>query len=116
MAESKWIFILILVANCFLSAFSQVLLKKAALKNENYFVRQYLNPYVLLGYALFFVVLCVNVFLLKHLPLLVLNPVAEALPIALSFVAGGLFFGENLSKRKICGGILIVAGIVVVLV
>lgn len=113
---NKWIFILFLIANCFLSAFSQVLLKKAALKTESSLVRQYLNLYVMCGYAFFFVVLCVNVFLLKHLPLSVLNPVAEALPIALSFVVGWLFFGENLSKRKICGGVLIVAGIVVVVV
>lgn len=115
MTSGKWLYVLILVANCVLSAFSQVLLKKASLKEYGSALRQYLNALVICGYGLFFVVLMVNVYLLRFLPLSVLNPVAETLPIVLSFVSGRLLFGERITVWKIIGGGLIMLGMIVIL-
>lgn len=115
MAESKWLLIIVMIANCFLSAFSQALLKKSALKEYSSPIRSYLNALVICGYGLFFVVLCVNVFLLKFLPLSVVSPVTEILPIGLSFVAGRLLFRESFPLRKIIGSVLIFAGIFFIL-
>ena len=114
--NDKFIYILVLIANCFISAFSQVLLKKASLKNYESFLRQYLNPFVILGYGLFFIVLFINVFLLKKLPLPVVSPIGEALRIVLSFVTGQLIFNEKLSSRKITGVIVILCGLCLILV
>ena len=113
--NNNFLLILILIANCFLSAFSQVLLKKASLKDYSSFIRSYLNVLVICGYGLFFLVLCVNVFLLRVLPLSVVNPIAEALPIVLSILAGRVLFGERITKRQIYGELLIVIGIVIIL-
>lgn len=113
--KNSWLFAALLIANCVLSAFSQTLLKKAALKDYGSFVRAYLNPLVVCGYGLFFAVLCLNVFLLKFLPMTVVSPVSETLPIALSFVSGRLFFNEKITAWKIAGMILIASGIVVLL-
>ena len=113
--SAKIFYIIILVVNCFLSAFSQVLLKKASLKNYGSFLRQYLNPLVISGYGLFFVVLCVNIFLLRYLPLSIENSVCESLPMLLSFVFGRFFFAEKLGISNIIGGIFIVSGIFIIL-
>ena len=114
--KNKWIFIAILIVNCFLSAFSQVLLKKASIKKYRSVIWSYLNPLVISGYGLFFIVLCTNVFLLKFLPLSVVNPVTETLPVVLSFLFGYLIFGESISVRKILGLFFIVIGIAVILI
>ena len=116
MNSEKSMYILILLANCVISAFSQILLKKASLKSYGSTVRQYLNALVILGYGLFFVVLALNVWLLRFLPLSVLNPVAETLPILLSFASGRLLFGEQITIWKLLSGALVVAGMAVILV
>ena len=110
---SNFIYILILVLMCFVSAFSQVLLKKASLHKYESFLQQYLNPYVICGYLLFFIVIVVNIFLLRHIPITVTSAISESLPLILSFITGKVFFAESFSKQKIIGGILIIAGILV---
>ena len=53
--NDRILYILILIINCFASAISQILLKKAAQKNYDSFINQYLNIYVVFGYSLFFI-------------------------------------------------------------
>lgn len=113
--DERVLYILVLIINCFISAFSQVLLKKASLKDYGSFLKQYLNAYVILGYGLFFVVLFLNVYLLRKLPLAVVSPVGESLPIVLSFVSGRLIFNEKFSARKINGTVVILLGMCVIL-
>ena len=116
MYSEKSMYVMILLVNCMLSAFSQILLKKASLKIYGSTVRQYLNAFVISGYGLFFVVLAVNVWLLRFLPLSVLNSVAETLPILLSFASGRLLFGEQITVWKIIGGTLVILGMIVILI
>lgn len=112
--SNDFIYILILVLMCFVSAFSQVLLKKASLYKYESFLQQYLNPYVICGYSLFFVVIIVNIFLLRHIPITVTSAISESLPLVLSFVTGRIFFAESLTKTKIIGGLFIISGILVI--
>ena len=114
MAENIF-YTLILIMNCFISAFSQVLLKKASLRDYKSFIRQYFNLYVLFGYGLFFLVLFVNVILLRKLPLTVVSPVGESLSIVLSFLSGWFIFKEKLSTRKVIGAVVILFGMCVIL-
>lgn len=114
--NNRILYILILVINCFASAISQVLLKKAAQKNYDLFIKQYLNTYVVFGYLIFFIVVIVNIFLLKVLPLVILNPIGEALPIILSFISGKIFFAEKFTLKKILGMIFILFGIVFIII
>lgn len=114
--SSKIIYILLLVGNCIISAISQILLKKAALKEYTSFIRQYLNINVIFAYALFFAVVILNTYILKFLPLTVVNPLSESLPYVFSIVSGGIFFSEKITLRKIIGALFIITGILVVVV
>lgn len=112
--KAEYLYVVLLFCGCFVSAFAQVLLKKAALKSYPSFLRRYLNVYVFCGYALFCAVLMANVWLMKFLPLSVCSAVSESLPLVLSFFTGRFFFGEAVTRQKVIGGILIVSGIVLV--
>lgn len=110
-----WIYILFLIINCFISAFSQILLKKSSIINYTSFIKQFINPYVILGYFLLFFVLFVNIYLLKFIPLSIANPISETIPIVLSLISGHILFNEKLSKTKIIGAILLILGIIILL-
>lgn len=116
MVNHKLFCILILVLNCCISSFSQILLKKSSLRSYDSVIKEYLNPYVIIGYGLFFVVLLVNVLLLKYLPIAIVNPVGETLPIVLAFFSGMLFFNEEFTFQKVLGIIIIISGIIVILI
>ena len=87
-------YILILLAACMVSAIAQVFLKKASQKEYGSLIRQYLNIWVVSGYAMFFAVMVLNIWLLKFIPMTVVSPVSESLPLLLSFLTGKIFFGE----------------------
>ena len=100
---------------CLLSAFSQVLLKKAAGKQYSNFLRQYLNIFVITGYFTYVVVLLVNVYILKFIPLSIMSAISESLPLLFSFISGRFFFNEKITKHKIIGGGLILCGIIMLI-
>lgn len=112
--NSYFIYILLLIANCVISAISQILLKKAALKEYKGFIWQYLNVRVIVAYTLFFGVVVLNTYILKFLPLTVVNPLSESLPYVLSIISGYFFFEEKITWRKIVGALVIVCGIVII--
>lgn len=116
MQENKWIYITILIAGCFVSAFSQVLLKKASTKEYSKPIFQYLNWRVILGYSLFAGIVCLNIFLLKYISMPVQSCVCESLPLVLSFIFGKIFFKEKISFGMAAGAILILAGLTVILI
>ena len=106
------IYIFILLFSVFISAFSQVLLKKSALKTYGSFWREYLNIYVVPAYAIYFVAVFLDLIALKKVPVSFV-PVAEASSYVFVLIFGKLFFREKFSARKILAMILILAGIVV---
>jgi len=112
---SMFFYILILLAACMVSAIAQVFLKKASQKEYGSLIRQYLNIWVVSGYAMFFAVMVLNIWLLKFIPMTVVSPVSESLPLLLSFLTGKIFFGEAITRRKVLGAACIVAGIIIVI-
>ena len=98
--NNKFVYIFVLIISCFVSAISQVLLKKAALKEYPTFMRQYLNVRVVLAYFMFFAVVVANTYVLRFIPMTVMNPISETLPYVLSIIFGRVFFGEKLTIRK----------------
>ena len=113
--KNNSLYILLLVFMCLLSAFSQVLLKKAAGKQYSNFLRQYLNIFVITGYFTYVVVLLVNVYILKFIPLSIMSGISESLPLLLSFISGRIFFDEKITKYKIIGGVFILCGIILLI-
>lgn len=105
----------ILIFSVFISAFSQVLLKKSALKSYDSFIREYLNFYVIPAYAIYFLAVFLDLIALRKVPVSFV-PVAEASSYIFVLFFGRIFFRESFSKRKVLAMALILAGIVVYVV
>ncbi len=111
-----FIFIIFLIFSCLISAISQVLLKKSAQKQYNSFFKQYFNAYVIIAYLLFFIVVFANTYILRIIPMTIVNPIAETLPYIFSIIFGFFFFNEKITIRKILGSIIIIFGIIVLII
>lgn len=106
------LYIAILFFSVFISAFSQVLLKKSALKTYSTFWREYLNLYVVPAYAIYFIAVFLDLIALKKVPVSFV-PVAEASSYIFVLLFGKIFFDESFSRRKIIAMTLILCGIVI---
>lgn len=102
----------ILLASVFISAISQVMLKKSALKTYDSPIKEYLNPLVIFAYALFVGTTLLSVIAYKGIPLS-LGPVLESTAYVYVTVFGVLIFKERMTKGKLGALVLIIAGIVV---
>lgn len=105
-------YIAILFFSVFISAISQVLLKKSALKTYPSFIREYLNFYVVPAYAIYFLAVFLDLIALKKVPVSFV-PVAEASSYIFVLIFGKIFFKEQFSKRKIIAMIMILSGILI---
>lgn len=112
MSPTLAIYILVMLANVFISSIAQVLLKKSALKKHASFVREYLNPYVVGGYSILFVCTLMKIFAYRELPIS-LGPVLEATSYVYVTIFGATIFGERVSKRKLLALCLILGGVAV---
>ena len=105
-------YIAILIFSVFISAFSQVLLKKSALKTYSSFLREYINFSVIPAYGIYFLAVFLDLLALRKVPVSFV-PVAEASSYVFVLLFGKIFFNESFSKRKIIAMILIMTGIIV---
>ena len=96
----------------FLSAISQVMLKKAALRQYPNKLREYLNPMVIVAYTIFVGTTFLSIYAYKGIPLS-MGPVLEATSYIYVTVFGVTIFKEKLNRRKLIGLALIVSGIIV---
>ena len=103
---------LFLAASVTLASFSQILLKKGAMKGYASLLRQYLNPWVICGYGLLFVSLFLTNCALRTLDYLN-APVAESLGFVLVPALSAVLFGERLTWQKSVGIGCIVAGMII---
>ena len=95
----------------FISAISQVMLKKAALKQYDSKIKEYLNPLVAGAYVIFFLATLCSIYAYKVVPLS-MGPVLEATSYIYVMIFGATMFGEKVSKRKLIALVLIIVGIV----
>lgn len=96
----------------FISAVSQVLLKKSAMKERKSRIQEYLNPLVITAYTIFFLATVLTIISYRVVPLS-LGPILEATSYLYVTAFGVLIFKEKLSARKISALVLIVAGITI---
>ncbi len=102
----------LLLLGVFLGAVSQVMLKKAALKNYPSKLKEYLNPLVVTAYVIFVGTTLISVYAYRVVPLS-LGPILEATGYIYVTIFGIAIFRENINIRKISGLLLIIAGITV---
>lgn len=103
---------ILLLVSVFISAVSQILLKKAAMQHYDSIIREYVNPRVMTGYALFAVTSFLAVLAYRGIPLS-MGPVFESTSYIYVTVFGSVFFGEKITVRKLVAIGFIIAGIIV---
>ncbi|MBQ9516677.1 MAG: EamA family transporter [Eubacterium sp.] len=108
----RMIFALIYIIGVFVSAIAQVLLKKSAGKKYESRIREYLNPYVIISYAIFFGATFCTIYAYKEVPLS-LGPILAASEYIFVAVLSKLVLKEHISIKKFIGLSVIVAGIIV---
>ena len=112
MTKELIIYSLILLASVFISSVSQILLKKSAEKQYPSKIREYLNPYVIIGYGLFFGCTILSMYALKVVPLS-MSPVLESCGYIFVALMSFFFLKEKFTKRQMIGTVLIIIGVVV---
>ena len=102
----------IMILGVAVSAVSQIMLKKSAQKQYPSKVREYLNPLVIVAYALFFGTTCISLYALKVVPLS-MSPILEASGYIFVAILSFIFLKEKLTKKQLLGMAIIIVGIVI---
>ena len=100
----------LLLLGVFVSAISQVMLKKAALKKYDNPIKEYLNPLVICAYILFVGTTFLSIFAYKGIPLS-MGPILEATSYIYVTVFGISVFHEKMNRMKWLALALIIMGI-----
>lgn len=95
-----------------MAAFAQILLKKSAEKTYTSPIKEYLNAYVIFGYGLMFLSMFITIMAYSGLEFTNV-PVIESLGYIVVMFLSYLFFKEKITKRKLLGMAVIMAGIFV---
>ncbi len=104
------LFYILMIVSALITAVSQVLLKLSSNKKHNSIIFEYVNPYVLLSYVGYGLVLVINVLIYTKIDYrfgVVINSLATVLIMLMS----KLILKETLTKKKIIGNSLIIIGI-----
>lgn len=102
----------VLLFGVFISAISQVMLKKAASKKYDSVIKEYLNPLVITAYGIFFISSFLSIFAYKGIPLS-MGPILEATSYLYVTLFGVKIFGERMTKKKWVALGFILVGIVI---
>lgn len=105
-------FVLIFLLSVFISSVSQIALKKSAKKTYKAKSEEYLNPIVIISYAVFFLSSLLTVYAYKGIDLS-LGPVLEATGYIYIVILARIILKEKLTKKKIAGNLIIILGIIV---
>ena len=105
-------YMILLVLSVVVASLSQILLKKSASKTYSSVLREYLNPYVIIGYGMMVVSTLLTVG--GYAGLEYKNgAVVESLGFVLVMLLSRFFFGEKITRKKLLGNALILLGIFV---
>lgn len=105
-------YIFIYVISVFISSVSQVLLKISAGKHYDNILREYLNPWVITAYGIFFCSSLLTVYAYKGVPLS-MGPVIESMGYVFVAVLGYVCLNEKVGKKKMLGIVCILVGIII---
>ncbi len=112
MNKTTLLYACVLLVGVFVSAVSQVMLKKAAMKTYPSKIKEYLNPMVIFAYAIFVGTTFLSIIAYRGIPLS-MGPILEATSYIYVTFFGVKIFKEKLNGKKIVALILILTGIVV---
>lgn len=105
-------YVIVMIVSAFIASFSQILLKISAGKKHENVIKEYVNPLVIGGYVMLIVSMLLGIICYKHMDymqVVILEPVGYIIVMFLSRI----IFREKITKHKVAGMLLILAGIVV---
>jgi multidrug transporter EmrE-like cation transporter len=105
-------FFILFLVSVFISSISQILLKKSADKEYENTLKEYLNPRVIAAYSIFLISTVLTTIAYRGVPLSI-GPVLESTGYVYIAVLSVFVLKEKMSKKKILGNVLIIAGILV---
>ena len=106
-------YIAIVILSVFAAACAQMLLKQGARTNYVGFWCQYLNPWVIGGYAIMACSLVLNIFCMSRGVQVKEVSVIESLSYLFVPTLAFFLFKEQLTKRKLCAITIIICGIII---
>lgn len=112
MTQAQLPYVLLYLCSTFLASVSQVLLKKAALREHKTLLEEYTDWRVILGYGLFVGCTLLTMLAYKGVPLNV-GPVLEATGYLYVTIFGVSIFHEKMNSKKIAALVMIVVGIII---
>ncbi len=104
--------VFIYVFSVFISSVSQIILKSSADMKYDNKLKEYLNPRVIIAYGIFFLATLVTVYAYKGIPLSV-GPILETTGYLWISLLGYFILKEKISRRKLIGLVIVVAGIII---
>lgn len=109
---TQYRYVVFLFVSVFISAISQLLLKKSANREYKSFIHEYLNLLVISAYFLFFAAVLIDLLCLKYVPLSFI-PVIETSSYIFIIILSRIFFKEKIYLKKAIGLLLILTGILI---
>ncbi len=104
---------ILVILSVFAAACAQMLLKQGARKNYVGFWCQYLNPWVIGGYAIMACSLVLNIFCMSRGVQVKEVSVIESLSYLFVTTLAFFLYKEQLTKRKLCAITIIICGIII---
>lgn len=105
-------YILVYICSVFVASVSQIILKTSSGKKYDSFIKEYLNPRVIIAYMLFFGTTFISLYAYKGLPLS-MGPILEATGYIWVALLSFIILHEKITKSKLLGLAVIIAGIVI---
>ena len=107
-------YLLIMVGGVLISSISQIFLKRSAVIHADAtgFSAQYLNKFVIGGYALLFVAMLIPLYVYQFVELKY-GAVIESLGYVFVMILSSLFLSEKVTPKKLIGNLIIIIGVVV---
>ena len=112
MSREQLIFSCVFIGSVFISSVSQILLKKSANRNYDSVIKEYLNPLVIIAYAMFFCSMLLTMYCYRYVDVSA-GQILESAGYVFVAVLGFLFLREKFTKKKIIGMLVLLCGIAV---
>lgn len=105
-------YMIILIVSVLIASISQILLKKSAQKEYPNLLKEYLNPYVIIGYGMMVLSTILTILAFKGLDYKN-GPIIESIGYLFVMLLSWKFLKEKITKKKVIGNALILIGIMV---
>ncbi len=105
------LFYILVLVSAFITASSQILLKKSTDRQHKHIIFEYLNPYVIISYMCYVGVLALNVFIYTKIDYR-FGVVINSLSMVFIMILSKVIRKERLTRKRIVGNLLIILGIV----